>query len=53
MPSLVEIGQVVQEDEIFKFRECLFAISLLYERDVALHLNKLESPSPKHALCQV
>ena len=29
MPSLVEIGSVVLEKKIFKFRQCIFAISLL------------------------
>ena len=31
----------------------LFCYYLPLEKDRALHLNKLESPSPKHALCQV
>ena len=29
MPSLVEIGPVVQENKIFQCRQCIFAISLL------------------------
>ena len=29
MPSLVEIGPVVVEKKIFKFRQCIFAISKL------------------------
>ena len=31
----------------------LFCYYLRLEKDVALHLNKLESPLPKHAFCQV
>ena len=31
----------------------LFPIYIPLEKAVALHLNKLESPSPKDALCQV
>ena len=31
----------------------LFLNDLLLEKDGALHLNKLESPSPEDALCQV
>ena len=52
-PSLVEIGSVVLK--IFKLRKCVFAISnhLPLEKGGALFLSKLESPSPKDALCQV
>ena len=55
MPSLVEIGPVVLEKKIFKFRQCILAISyyLPLEKVGAFHLNKLESPSSKDALCQV
>ena len=56
VPSLVEIGPVVLEKKIFKFRQCIFAICVIispWKRAGALHLNKLESPSPKDALCQV
>ena len=44
VPSLVEIGQVVLEN-IFKFRQCIFAISYLSPlgKGVALYLNKIES----------
>ena len=41
---------------IFLFRQCFFSIFcnfFLMEKDRTLHLNKLESPSPKDALCQV
>ena len=48
MPSLVEIGQVVLEKKIFKFR-----YYLPLEKGGALYFNKLESPSPKDALHQV
>ena len=41
--------------KIFKFRQCIFALSkcLSLAKGVALHLNKLEFPSPKDALCQL
>ena len=50
VPSMVEIGLVVLESN-----QCIIAImnSLPLERGVALYFNKLESPSPKDALCQV
>ena len=52
VPCWVEIGQVVLE-KIFKFRQCIS----LYHNYVPLEkggaLNKLESPLPKDALCQV
>ena len=40
---------MVLDKKIFKFRQCIFAISLLspLEKGRALHLNKHESPSPK------
>ena len=49
------IGSVVLEKKIFKFRQCIFSIKnyLPLEKGGALHLDKLESPSPKDALCQV
>ena len=55
VPSLVEIGPMVLKKKIFKLRQCNFAISLQSPpgKGVALHLNKLESPQPKGALCQV
>ena len=41
--------------KIIKFCQCIFAISKLSPlgKGRAFHLNKLESPSPKDALCQV
>ena len=51
--SLVEIGPVVLEKKIFKIYQCIFHNYHLLEKRVALHLNKLESPSPKDALFQV
>ena len=51
MPRLVEIGPVVLEKKIFKFRQ--FRKYLPLEKGLALYLKKLESPSPKDALCQV
>ena len=43
------------EKKIFKFRQCIFA-SLLFShigKARALYLNKLETYSPKDALCKV
>ena len=56
MPSLIEIGVVVQEKKIFKFRECIFAKFrnyLPFEKGGTLHLNKFEFPSLKDAFSQV
>ena len=53
--SLVEIGTVVLE-KIFKNFVSVYLLFRTYpplEKDRALHLNKLESPSPKDALCLV
>ena len=46
---------MVLEKKIFRCWKCIFTMSLLspLEKGVALHLNKLESPTPKDALCQV
>ena len=54
MAGLVEIGPVVIE-KIFKFVNVfsLFRNYLPLEKGWVLHLNKLESPSPKNALCLV
>ena len=55
MASLVEIGSVSVEKKIFKFCQCIFAISYLSpignDVHVALHLNK-ESFLPKDGLSQ-
>ena len=53
--SLVEIGQAVLEKKILKFVNVVspFRNYLPFGKDVALDLNKLESPSPKDTLCQV
>ena len=57
--SLVEIGPLILEKKIIKFRQCFFAtcISFIYyqplEKAVTLLFNKFELPSPKDALCQV
>ena len=50
---LVEIGPVIQEEKVFK--SCQVAISQLFPlgKEHGLHLNKLEFPLPKDALCQV
>ena len=56
VPSLVEIGSVVLEKKIFYNFVNVFSLFRNYlplEKGGALHLNKLESPSPKDALCQV
>ena len=57
VPSLVEIGPVVLEkiEDFFNFVNVfsLFRNYLSLKKDGTLHLNKLESPSPKDALCQV
>ena len=47
--SLVEIGSVVLEMKIFKFRQCYLPLV----KSMVIHLKKLESPSPKDAFCQV
>jgi len=54
--SLVKIGPVVLEKKIFLILSMYFSLFPNYlplEKGGALHLNKLESPSPKDALCQV
>ena len=53
VPSLVEIGLVVLKKKTYRVRQCIFAILFLSPlgKGVALHLNKLESPLPKDALC--
>ena len=56
VPRLVKIGSVVLEKRIsFNFINVfsLFRNYLPLEKGGDLHLNKLESPSPKDALCQV
>ena len=55
MPSLVEIDPEVLEKKIFKVfdRILLFLLNLPLLKGVALHLNRLESPPPKDALCRV
>ena len=42
-------------EQVFKFRQWIFYISLLYplKKGRAFHLNKIESPFPINALCQV
>ena len=55
MPNLVEIGPVVLEKNIVKFRQCIFSILKLFplRNSGALHLNRLDSPSHTDNLCQV
>ena len=57
VPNLVEIGPAVLEKKILNFVNVfwnsLFRNYLPLEKGKALDLNKLESSSPKDALCQV
>ena len=56
MPCLIEIGPVVLEKNIFFNFVNVFSLFPNYlplEKGGALHLNMLESPSHKDALCQV
>ena len=56
MQSLVEIGPLVLEKKIFLNFVIVFSLFHNYlplEKGRVLHLNKIESPSPKDALCQV
>jgi hypothetical protein len=52
---LIEFGLLVLEKKIFKFFSAflLFRYYLPLEKGDPLHLNKLESPTPKDDLCQV
>ena len=53
VPSLVEIGSVVLKKKIFKFVNVfsLFRNYLPFGEEMTLHLNILDSPWPKEALC--
>ena len=55
VPSLVELAQWFWRRRFLNFVNVflLFCNYLPLEKGVALYLNKLESPSPKDALCQV
>ena len=55
VPSLVEIGLVVLEEFFFYFVNefPIFHYYFPLENGQVLHLKKLESCWPKHALCQV
>ena len=56
VPKLGEIGSVVLEKKIFYTSSMYFRYfcnNLPLEKGGVLHLNKLESPSPKDVLCQV
>ena len=52
MPNLIENGSVVMEKQILNLLDVLlqFHYYLSSEKDVALHLIKLKSPSPKEAI---
>jgi hypothetical protein len=51
---LIEFGQLVLEKKIFKKFQCIFTLLLLSPLGEGhLHLNKLESSTPKDDLCQV
>ena len=56
LASVVQIGTVVLEKKIFFNFVNIFSLFCNYlpmEKGDTLHLNKLESPSPKDVLCQV
>ena len=56
MGSLVENSPMVLEKTIFRFRQCIFAISICFPFGNGrnpLYEKKIESPSTKNALCQV
>ena len=58
MSSFVEIGPVVLEKNILKFRQLYLAISYMcnylpLEKVITLYFNKIKSHSSKDALCQV
>ena len=55
VPKLVKVGPVILEKKIFEFRQCIFAILLFFPfgKGRVFYLNKLDSPSPKDALCQL
>ena len=57
MPSLVEIGQVVWRRRFYNFVNVSLPFRnymyLPLEKGMTFHLNKLEFPPPKDALCQV
>ena len=56
MPSLVEISSLVLEKKIFLNFVNVFSPFRNYlplEKGMALHLNNLEFPIPKDALCQL
>ena len=53
VPSSTEIYRVVLEKTNFKILSMYFRNFLRFEKGMAFHLNKLESPSPKDTLCHV
>ena len=56
VPSLVEIGPMLLDRKILKFCQRIFSYFIIIsplKKNVALHLNKLESPLPKDDLCLV
>ena len=53
MQSLDEFGPVEKRFLIFANVVLLSSYFLPLEEGVAVHLNKIESPSPKDALCHV
>ena len=55
MPSLVETSTVVLEMQIYKFRQCIFAISKLSPlgKRCGPSFVQIESSSPKDDFCQV
>jgi hypothetical protein len=55
VPSLIEIGLLVLEKNIFFKNQSIFILSLLSPlgKGVTLHMNNSESPLPKNSLCQL
>ena len=53
VPCLIEISPEVLRRRFLIFVSVFLLLSLFEKKCVPLHLNKLESPLPKDALCQV
>ena len=56
VPSLVEIGQLVHQKEIFKFPQFIFPYFFIitpWKKGMVLHLNKLIFLSLNYAVCHV
>ena len=53
MPSKFEIGPVFLEHKVFLYLVNVLPLIFPWKKGMTLHLNKLESPLPKHVLCQI